>query len=67
MPKMKTKSAVKKRFSITASGKIKFQSAGHRHFMRRHSKRSLLNARKAQYLTGADAKIVAGFTPYGLD
>ncbi|MCO5141515.1 MAG: 50S ribosomal protein L35 [Oligoflexia bacterium] len=31
MPKMKTKSAAKKRFKITGTGKIKFQRAGRRH------------------------------------
>lgn len=31
MPKIKTKSAAKKRFKITGTGKIKFQHAGRRH------------------------------------
>lgn len=31
MPKMKTKSAVKKRFKLTGTGKIKFQKVGKRH------------------------------------
>lgn len=31
MPKIKTKSAAKKRFKITGTGKIKFQHAGKRH------------------------------------
>ena len=33
MPKMKTKSAAKKRFSFTASGKVKSAQAGKRHGM----------------------------------
>jgi ribosomal protein L35 len=33
MPKMKTKSSAKKRFKITASGKVKAAAAGKRHGM----------------------------------
>ena len=33
MPKMKTKSAAKKRFKVTATGKIKSAQAGKRHGM----------------------------------
>ena len=33
MPKLKTKSGAKKRFKITASGKVKYQQAGKRHGM----------------------------------
>ncbi len=33
MPKMKTKSGAKKRFKITASGKVKYQQSGKRHGM----------------------------------
>ena len=31
MPKMKSKSAVKKRFKVTATGKIKHHRSGHNH------------------------------------
>ena len=31
MPKLKTKSGAKKRFKITASGKVKYQQTGKRH------------------------------------
>ncbi|KFD38388.1 50S ribosomal protein L35 [Schleiferia thermophila] len=33
MPKMKTKSSAKKRFSITATGKIKRKQSGKRHIL----------------------------------
>lgn len=33
MPKMKTKSSAKKRFSITATGKIKRKQSGKRHLL----------------------------------
>ena len=42
MPKLKTKSSVKKRFSFTGSGKIKRNWAGKLHFMRRRSKIDLV-------------------------
>jgi len=34
MPKMKTKSGAKKRFKLTASGKVKAGQAGKRHGMK---------------------------------
>ena len=33
MPKLKTKSGAKKRFKITATGKVKYQQTGKRHGM----------------------------------
>ena len=39
MPKLKSKSSVKKRFAFTGSGKIKRNWAGKLHFMRRGFKR----------------------------
>ena len=37
MPKMKTKKAAKKRFKLTATGKVRFQRAGVRHNLERMS------------------------------
>jgi len=37
MPKLKTKSSLKKRFSRTGTGKIKFKQAGKRHGMSKRS------------------------------
>ncbi|MCB1419337.1 MAG: 50S ribosomal protein L35, partial [Notoacmeibacter sp.] len=37
MPKMKTKSAAKKRFKITGTGKVKVAAAGKRHGMIKRS------------------------------
>jgi large subunit ribosomal protein L35 len=66
MPKMKTKSAAKKRFSLTASGKVKATQAGKQHFMRRRTKAQLRNLRGTTILSGQDAKnIVKYFLPYG--
>jgi large subunit ribosomal protein L35 len=45
MPKIKTKSAAKKRFKITGSGKIKFQHAGKRHNLGGKSRKGKRQAR----------------------
>jgi len=68
MPKLKTKSAVKKRFSLTASGKLKATQAGKQHFMRRRTKSQLRNLRGMTILEGQEAKnIVKFFLPYGMN
>lgn len=63
---MKTKSAVKKRFSLTASGKVKAAQAGKKHFMRRRTKAQIRNLRGTTILAEQDGKnIVKFFLPYG--
>ena len=64
MPKMKTKSGAKKRFSFTASGKIKAGNAGKRHGMVKRSKRFIRETRGTSLLSEADQKIVRKFMPY---
>lgn len=56
MPKMKTHSGAKKRFKLTASGKVKGAQAGKQHFMRRRTKAQLRNQRGTEILCDADAK-----------
>lgn len=65
MPKMKTKSGVKKRFSLTAKGKVKAGQAGKRHGMRKRSNRFIRQARGTTILDECDANIVKSFMPYG--
>ncbi|MGB0504745.1 MAG: 50S ribosomal protein L35 [Pikeienuella sp.] len=65
MPKMKTKSGAKKRFRLTASGKVRGQQAGKRHGMIKRTNKFLRNARGTTILSDADAKIVKKFLPYG--
>jgi large subunit ribosomal protein L35 len=65
MPKMKTKSSVKKRFKITASGKVKVGAAGKQHGMIKRSNKFIRNARGTMVLSDADAKIVKKMMPYG--
>ena len=64
MPKMKTKSGAKKRFKVTASGKIKAGQAGKRHGMIKRSRKFIRNARGTTVLCAADEKIVKNYMPY---
>ena len=64
MPKMKTKSSVKKRFKVTATGKVKSAAAGKRHGMIKRSNKFIRDARSTMVLADADAKIVKQFMPY---
>jgi large subunit ribosomal protein L35 len=65
MPKMKTKSGVKKRFKLTASGKVKAGQAGKQHGMIKRSNKTLRNQRGTTILCDQDARIVKKFMPYG--
>lgn len=56
MSKMKTHSGAKKRFKLTATGKVKATQAGKQHFMRRRTKNQLRNLRGTEILCDADAK-----------
>ena len=64
MPKLKTKSGAKKRFKITASGKVKVPQAGKRHGMIKRSNKFIRNARGTTTLSDQDARIVKKFLPY---
>lgn len=64
MPKMKTKSAAKKRFSMTATGKVKAGQAGKRHGMIKRTAKFVRDARGNTILCEADAKIVKKYMPY---
>jgi large subunit ribosomal protein L35 len=60
MPKMKTKSGVKKRFKITASGKIKHGVAGKRHRLISHNAKYIRQNRGTSVLS---KPIPPGCTP----
>lgn len=65
MPKMKTKSGAKKRFKVTASGKVKFKQAKARHMMMNKSKKMKRNARGTAVMFQSDAKkVIDFFMPY---
>ncbi len=65
MPKLKTKSGVKKRFKTTASGRIKVQKVGKRHGMIKRTPKFIRQARGTDTLSKPDARIVRRFMPYG--
>ena len=66
MPKLKTKSGVKKRFRLTATGKVKVGVAGKRHRLISHNSKYIRQQRGTKVLSDADAKHVKSWAPYGL-
>ena len=64
MPKLKTKSSAKKRFKISARGKVITAQAGKRHGMIKRSKKFIRNARGTTTLSKADEGIVKTYMPY---
>jgi len=64
MPKMKTKSGAKKRFKVTATGRIKAAQAGKRHGMIKRTNKFIRNARGTDVLCKADENIVKKYMPY---
>jgi large subunit ribosomal protein L35 len=65
MPKLKTKSGVKKRFKLTASGKVKSSQAGKQHGMIKRTNKQIRNQRGTTVLSDQDARVVKKFMPYG--
>lgn len=65
MPKLKTKSGAKKRFKMTASGRIKAAQTGKRHGMIKRSTKFIRKARGTTVLSEPDTRIVKSFMPYG--
>ena len=66
MPKMKTKASCKKRFSFTASGKVKAGQAGKRHGMIKRSNKFIRQARGTMVMAEPDARVIRRhFLPNG--
>ncbi len=64
MAKLKTKSGAKKRFKLTASGKVRGSAAFLSHNLRKRSQKMKRKARGTMILQDCDAKIVKQFLPY---
>ena len=64
MPKMKTKSGAKKRFSRTATGQIKAAVAHKRHRLISKPKSMKRKARGTMILRDGDAGLVLTYMPY---
>ncbi len=56
MPKQKTHSGVKKRFSLTATGKVKFARPGKGHFLTVKTKSRKRKLRKGSYIAGKNSQ-----------
>jgi large subunit ribosomal protein L35 len=66
MPKLKSNGGAKKRFKVTATGKVMVQQAGKRHGMIKRSKKFIRNARGTTALSRPDARIIRkNHLPYG--
>ena len=64
---MKTKSSAKKRFKLTASGKVKFKPANKRHGLENRPKQMKRQSRRDEVMFDADAKkVIKFFLPNGL-
>ena len=58
MPKMKTKSGAKKRFALTATGRVKRKHAYKSHILTKKSKKRKRNLTKTALVSKADEKNV---------
>ena len=65
MPKLKTKSAAKKRFSVTATGKVKAKAAFTRHMMKNKSQKMKRKARGTEVMFKTDGRtVLINWLPY---
>ena len=64
MPKMKSKSGAKKRFRLTASGKVRMNQAGKQHGMIKRTNKQIRNQRGTAIMSPQDAKIIKRYLPY---
>lgn len=66
MPKMKTKSAAKKRFRLTGTGKVRANVANKRHLLANKSQKMKRQARGTFMVAEADQPAIKKhFLPYG--
>ena len=64
MPKMKTQSGAKKRFKMTASGRVKAGVAGKRHRLSSHNADYIRRHRGTKVLKKGDEGLVKWYMPY---
>jgi large subunit ribosomal protein L35 len=67
MSKMKTKSSVKKRFRLTATGKVKAGAGNKRHMLTAKTNKMKRQNRGMYVLDKQDGDTVKQWLPYGLD
>lgn len=64
MPKIKTKSGLKRRFRMTGTGKIKMTQSGKRHGMRKRSRSMKRKARGTEVMQTPGMKTLRTIAPY---
>ena len=64
MPKMKTKSAAKKRFKVTGTGKLKRMKAYKSHILTKKSTKRKRNLRKGTMTDASNAQNMKKILPY---
>ncbi len=66
MPKLKTRKSAKKRYKVTAGGKIMRRKSGISHLLEHRSSKSKRDNSGLAEVTKADAKKIAALLPYDL-
>lgn len=64
MPKMKTNSGAKKRFKITANGKVKRKKAGKRHILTKKRSKRKRKLGQATHVDDTQEKNIKKLLPY---
>ena len=65
MPKLKSKASARKRFRLTASGKVRANFGYKQHNLRKRPKKMKRKARGTRILSAADSRFVKSYLPYG--
>ena len=65
MPKMKTRKAASKRYSLTGTGKVRYKKQGLRHILTKKSTKRKRNLRKNGTLSAAETDKAKKLMPYG--
>jgi len=66
MPKLKTKKAIKKRFKMTASGKLMRKHSKKNHILTKKNGKKIRQLRKLTVIGPAESKRIELGLPYGL-
>lgn len=64
MPKMKSHSGAKKRFTITGSGKVKRAHQGKNHILTKKNRKRKRNLRKSALVSSAQESTIRNMIPY---
>ena len=64
MPKMKSHSGAKKRFKLTATGKVKRYSQNKSHILSKKSTKRKSRLRTGTYVSSTQEKTIKGLIPY---